>query len=67
MREVRLPELKLEDFPEILEKDFLKIIGKDKEGRPVVFFRIRNFTPEGTTADRLALFNGVIVTKALRE
>ncbi len=64
---MRLPELKLEDFPEILEKDFLQIIGKDRDGRPVVFFRIRNFTPEGTTADRLALFNGVIVSKALRE
>lgn len=55
----------MEDFPEIIQKDFLKIIGTDKEGRPILYFRIKNFTPAGTTADRLALFNGVVVTYAL--
>lgn len=60
-----LDSLKVDDFPEIIQKDFLRIIGNDKEGRPVIFFRIRNFTTEGTTGDRLALFNGVIVNHAL--
>lgn len=59
--------MKVEDFPEIVEKDFLRIIGKDKEGRPIIYFRIRNFSTEGTTGDRLALFNGIIVNKALDE
>lgn len=65
--ENRVDFLKLEDFPEIIAKDFIQIIGKDREGRPIIFFRIRNFTSEGTTAERIALFNGVIVTKALKE
>lgn len=63
----KLWTLKLEEFPEIIQKDFLKILGPDKEGRPVIMFKIKNFTSEGTTADRLALFNGVMVTKALSE
>lgn len=59
--------LKIEDFPEIIQKDFLKILGPDKEGRPILYFKIKNFTAEGTTPERLALFNGVLVTKALGE
>lgn len=62
-----LDSYKVEDFPEIIQKDFLRMIGKDKEGRPIIFFRIKNFTTEGTTGDRLALFNGVMVNIALAE
>lgn len=62
-----LDSLKIEDFPEIIAKDFLRIIGKDKEGRPIIYFKIRNFTTEGTTGERLALFNGVMVNIALAE
>lgn len=59
--------LRYEDFQEIVAKDFLSVIGHDREGRPIIYFKIKNFTSEGTTGDRLALFNGVLVTKALGE
>jgi hypothetical protein len=61
----KLESLKLEDFPELIKKDFLHIIGQDKEGRPIIYFKIRKFITEGTTPDRLVLFNGVLVTQAL--
>ncbi len=57
--------LKKEDFPDILSKNFLRVIGKDREGRPILYFYIKNFTPEGTTPDRLGLYMGIVVSEAL--
>jgi hypothetical protein len=40
-------------------------LGEDKEGRPILYFCIRNFVPKELDPDKLALFNGVFIHEVL--
>lgn len=55
-----------EDFKQLESLKMVHYIGKDREGRPVLFFSIKNFLPSEINPNEIGVYYGVFVNYYLK-